>query len=195
MKRAAPRIAALLLVASIPACWLALGRWTYSGAIEPARGVLDQDHDGRVSDDELSGSSPVAVDYRKIDADGDQDLSPDELIDLLLHSDPNSFAGVYDQREPTPDDSERYFPDPRPVRQLRVLFTFMVAEIRAVAPRQPLPDEASIAQAAASRSLGSPESRALLETLRQGYQACGLQLPDILAADPPESAEPGPAGR
>ena len=195
LRSAGSRIVALLLLATIPACWLALDRWTYSRAMEPARAALDRDGDGRVSDRELTRSSPVAVNYLKIDADGDRDLAPSELLDLLLHSDPNNFAGVYDQREPTPDDAERYFPEPGQMRHLRVLFSFMAAEIRAVDPQQPLPDEQAIDQAAASGALHSPQSQALLATLNQGYLALGLTPPDLRVADAPQPPEPGPSGR
>ncbi len=181
----------LLLVPAVLAAASVTPRYTITEALRPILTQADEDGDGRLAPGELARSSPIMVSFHKIDTDGDGSLDEVELLGQLLVEDPISFDGMHNQLVPTPHDHLRYSTSPKPVRVLRVLFEFMLAEAFAVDRRVPLPSDEQIEAAAYTGRLDSEESLGIVANLVAAYQACGLEVPAFLPQVEPRLAEPG----
>lgn len=184
-------LALLGLPLALGTAWLWAPHYGLIDAVQPTLLTVDEDGDGRVVSAELARSSPTLISFHKIDLDGDGALDEPELLGHLLAEDPLRFDHETDQLEPSPSDHLRYSSDAKPIRVTRVLFQFMVAEVLAVDRRIPLPSEEQIEAAAFTGRLDSPESQLVASNLVAAYQACRLQVPDMLADIAPAMAEPG----
>jgi hypothetical protein len=170
----------LLLLAGLP---LALGcgdHWRAVDAVRPGLAAMDVDGDGRLDAAELERGAPVPVDLASVDRDHSQSLDAEELLALLRTVDPGHFDDGGATTDPSREDVLDLSPDPRPVRTLRVLFEFMVAEIQRVAPRLAVPSHDRIDAAARTGTIDSPECRALVAELAQLYRQLDLVLPPSL---------------
>jgi len=197
------RRGALLLLALLPALAAArwwLPDWSVLGALRPGIAALDQDGDGALSAAEAAEGSPMMVPFHKLDLDEDGVLDEPELLRHVLVEDPAVFLGDRQQHQPRPDEHIEYFPDPKPIRVLRVLFEFMAVEVHTTAPTVLLPRYDDMVAAARTGSLASPESQAVAANLVWAYQQAGLTVPAFLAGvapvptaehDPGESRPPG----
>ena len=184
-----------LALAVIPmimgASWLMARNHTYVVAIQPSLEAVDEDHDGRVVSAELARSSPTLISFHKIDHDGDGVLTETELLTHLIAEDPGRFDHEPEQLEPAPSDHVRYSADAKPVRVLRVLFEFMLAEVLSVDKRIPLSSDEQLRTASLTGRLDSDASIQVAANLVAAYQACGLQVPPMLTGVDPVLAEPG----
>lgn len=150
--------------------------WSQSAALAPTLRRLDTDQDGRVSAAELAIVAP-GVDAAWLDTDQDGDFTEAELAAWMDATDPLTF----DKRFGRPSVSrtqaaarEGLHPE---VRMLMDLFLFLSTELAAADPALPRPHEHQLRSAAATASLSSPQSEAVLETLRTSYAAAGLTFP------------------
>ncbi len=175
----------------VGAGWLLTPRFGYAPAVRPTLEAVDEDGDGRVVSAEVARASSTLISFHKIDRDGDGALSEPELLSHLLAEDPLRFDQGPEQLEPSPADHLRYSTDAKPVRIVRVLFQFMLAEVTAVDRRLPLPSDEQIRAAAFTGRLDSPESLLVAGNLVAAYRACGLEVPAMLAEVEPVMAEPG----
>jgi hypothetical protein len=166
-------------------------RHGFVDALRPGLLSADEDGDGMLDSTELARSSPVLTSFHKIDGDGDGLLNEVELLEHLLAEDPINFDGMHNQLVPTPHDHLRYSTSPKPVRVLRVLFQFMLAEAASVDGNIPLPSDEQVEAAAFTGSIESEQSLAVVANLIAAYQACGLELPAFLPEVEPQLAEPG----
>ncbi len=171
---------------------LALPAHSYLAALGPGLEAADENGDGRLTASEAARSSPAPLPFERYDADGDGAWSEAELLSHTLATDPALLGGAGDQQDPSPHDHLLYSADPKPVRVLRVLFEFMAAEVLTVDKRTPLPSDAQILAAARTGRLDSPEAQAVAANLVAAYQACGLQVPAMLAEVEPKLAAGGP---
>ncbi len=174
--RPAPQLIALALLMGCPEPWRA------EEALAPSFARLDQDADGALDQRELQRGSPAPVSVAELDADGDEAVGPDELLVAFRELDPAGFDGVLTAVAPSPADVELFFPEPPRERRVRVMFEFMVAQVRQIAPQTPLPSEQDLQAAAATGSLDSPEAQAVAQQLAQAYQGLGLTVPPSVAA-------------
>lgn len=179
--------------------WL-LPDWSIIGALRPGIAALDHDGDGALSAAEAAEGSPMMVPFHKLDADADGVLDEPEVLRHLLAEDPAIFLGDKQQHAPRPDEHFEYFPDPRPIRVLRVLFEFMAVQVHATAPDLLLPRYDDMVAAARTGSLESPEGAEVAANLVWAYQQAGLTMPACLTGiapvptalhDPAESRKPG----
>ncbi len=184
-----PRWTSLLMALALgPGCE---GPWRAEDALRPGLERLDADGDGRLSAEELGRGSPSPTDITDADSDGDGALDLGELLALVRARDPASFDEVEPGVSPTPEDGQRLRSDPPPVRRLRVLYEFMVAEVRRLRPDHPLPSPEAIRAAAGTGRLDSPESQAVLVELTAAYRELGFLVPPPLQATSPAPPEPG----
>jgi hypothetical protein len=180
-----------LLTLLLLACQDDEARYGVAAAIAPGHARADLNGDGRLEPDEMARSAPELVRFSVHDQDGDASLDHAELLAHLLDTDPARFEGDPAQRAPSPQDRLRYSTDPVEVRQLRVLFEFMLAEVISSSKRVPLPSDEQLKAAAYTGSLNSEASRAVLSNLVAAYRAAGLEIPPMFADIEPVPAAPG----
>ncbi len=186
-----PLLLLLLPPTLLGMAWLAQPTFSFVGALRPGLEAVDEDADGRLSSSELARSSPTLTSFHKIDQDEDGALSEPELLLHLVSEDPSTFDGEHLQQAPSRLDRLEMSTHPKPVRVLRVLFEFMVAEVITADRRIPLPSDEQIHTAAYTGSLDSEESKQVIGNLVAAYDACHLEVPGFLAHVPPVMAEPG----
>lgn len=171
-----------LALVVIPVLLAACGSsWDGQSAVAPVRDRLDVSGDGVVDRAEYNPVAPLGPSFRRVDRDGDGDLSLSEIQWLLLEQDPETFDGA-DERQSiaVSMNPDVYHPDPLEVRLLRELFAFMTQELEQRGGELDLPSREERERAAATGNLRSPEARAVAARLRAACRAAELPVPEVL---------------
>jgi hypothetical protein len=150
--------------------------WTPSAALDPTLRRLDTDQDARVSAEELAVVAP-GLDFSGLDTDGSGDLTTDELVNWMDTTDPLTFDRRFGRPPVTRDQAAAQEVMHPEVRMLMDLFLFLSEELAAAAPDVPRPNEHHLRSAAATASLSSPQSVAVLTSFRSGFTSAGLTFP------------------
>ncbi len=159
-----------LTVACAPA---APTRWTEADALAPHRLRLDLNHDGRVTKDEYERTLWRGPDFASADLDGDGDLSAPELVHLVQVQSSTAFDGP-PAAEPAPSGGPHSAPDADQEHVLEVLVLLGDA-LRSHGLPGPNPD--AVAAAVTTGDLNSPETLAVLDTLRPAWLGQGWAWP------------------
>ncbi len=155
--------------------------WSESAALQPTLSRLDTDQDGHATAAELSAIAPE-LDFGLLDTDRDETLSVPELAAWMDAADPLTFDHRFG-RQPVTRQQAASSESVRPeVRMLMDLYLFLSEELIAADPAIPRPGEHLLRAAAATASLSSPESHAVLASLREGFATAGLTWPPGLEA-------------
>lgn len=154
--------------------------WTEATALQPTLDRLDVNADGIVSAVEFSLVAPQ-TDFGWLDLDGDETLSRDELVAWMDAADPLTFDNQRGQTAVSRQQAEVSESTTAEVRMLRDLYFFLSEDLSAAAPSLPRPSDHHLRTAAATASLSSPQSIAVLDALRAGYAAAGLTFPPGLS--------------
>jgi len=150
--------------------------WTQSAALAPTLHRLDTDQDGRVSAAELSVVAP-GVDAGWLDTDRSGDFTVEELMVWMDATDPLTFDKQFGRPSITRTQAAAREGLQPEERMLLDLFQFLSTELVTVDPALPRPHEHQLRLAASTASLSSPQSTAVLDTLRTSYAAAGLTFP------------------
>ena len=156
------------------------------GTQNPVLEHLDADQSGAVSAEEFAAHAWKAPEFGEIDQDGDLKMSSEELRGLLYSQDVQRFDGRGARRPVDKEEWARPFAQPRDIRLLWELLSFLDQELLAASPDGPRPSFSQRDSASSTGSLDSPEVRSVLEQYRQGFQAAGLSWPrGLLDGDEP----------
>ncbi len=178
-------IVSTLLLSSLlsPSCDSSHATWTYEGAISPTLSMMDRNSDGMVDRSEYEAHSYYAPAFQSVDSNDNGELDVNELEQLVLSTDPVAFDGCSTLKPITITLNPNVFhPGSFSTRVLKELFTFMLYEVHARNPEYPLPSEEEIQAAANTRTLDSPASSAVLESLLKAYDEVSLSPPSHLLA-------------
>ncbi|MDG1483120.1 MAG: hypothetical protein P8R54_26260 [Myxococcota bacterium] len=126
----------------------------------------------------------AAPPFAEADTDGSGSLSPAELSALIRLQDPLTFDRSQPMGALSPEVWSRPFSEPALQRTLWELLAFLRAEVAAAAPSAALPDDATLAAAAATEDLYAAPVQAVLRTLKEGHEANGLTFPEGLLEAP-----------
>ena len=141
---------------------------------------LDADQGGTVSSEEFAAHAWKAPEFGQIDQDGDLQLSSEELRSLLYSQDVQRFDGREERRPVDKEEWARPFAQPRDIRLVWELLSFLDQELLAASPETPRPSFSERDTASSTGSLDSSEVRSVLGQYRQGFQAAGLSWPEGL---------------
>lgn len=126
----------------------------------------------------------AAPPFAEADADGSGSLSPAELSALIQVQDPLTFDRSKPMGALSPEVWSKPFSAPALQRSLWELLAFLRAEVAAADPAAVLPDDATLAAAAATEDLYAEPVQAVLATLKAGHEASGLTFPEgLLSAE------------
>jgi hypothetical protein len=158
------------------------GPWTAEAALAPTAAL-----DGG---EQLAGAGYehrryAAPPFSEADTDGSGALSPAELSALIRLQDPLTFDRSRPMGALSPEVWSKPFSAPALQRSLWELLAFLRAEVAAADASYPLPDDATLAAAAATEDLYAAPVQAVLVALQAGYGACGLVFPEGLVGGGP----------
>jgi hypothetical protein len=154
--------------------------WRAGAGLEPVLERMDHDQSGAVSPTEFAVHAWKAPDFASIDQNGNQELSSEELRSLLYSQDVQRFDGREDRKPVDKEEWARPFAQPRDVRQLWELLSFLDQELLAASPESSRPSFSERDTASRTGTLDSPEVLSVLGQFRQGFQAAGLSWPEGL---------------
>jgi len=142
--------------------------WTRTAALAGVRAQLDRDEDGRVDVHEYSRTVYAAPPFSEIDKNGNGDLDPDELDQLLADQDPSVFDRRPEPHGVNPEVWRRPFSGDPAARLRLERLAFLVDEVQRSAPDTSTPDPEE--QRRMATDGGAPFARQielLLEVLRR----------------------------
>ena len=151
--------------------------WSQEASLEPTLIHLDADESGAVEQAEWEAHAYQAPPFSEVDSDSDGTLSVEELQEVLWMQDPLDFDSVEPKSAPDRGLQSVYFSQHREVRMIRDALRFQVAEILAVAPNYPVPDDDLILRLAKSQDLGSSDLRSTCRDLHLATLEVRLQSP------------------
>jgi hypothetical protein len=150
--------------------------WTRSTALAPTLHRLDTDQDGRVSAEELAVVAP-GVDASWLDTDRNGNFTVEELTAWMDATDPLTFDNRFGRPSVSRAQAAAREGLQPEVRMLMDLFQFLSTELAAADPALPRPHEHQLRLAASTASLSSPQSTAVLDTLRTSYAEAEMTFP------------------
>ena len=154
--------------------------WTESTALQPTLERLASNAAGTVSAAEFAVVAP-RTDFGRRDSDRDEALTLDELLAWMDVADPLTFDNRMGRPAVSRQQAAVGESTTAEIRMLRDLFFFMTEELIAADPEFPRLSDHHLRTAAATASLSSPQSTAVLAALREGYDAAGLTFPPGLS--------------
>ena len=166
--------------------------WTPEAAIVALRERLDTDDDGRIDAQEWSAHAPYGPAFPRVDADGDGDVSPGELVRLARGVDPAAWLEATartqpDRRVPARGEvSGATAHDPAPLEALSPPARPYLQALRADLLAAPGCDASCARQAPPPRdidalgdaTLDSGAARALLTRVQGLYERVGMRFPE-----------------
>jgi len=154
--------------------------WTEAAALQPTLERLDANVDGTVSAAEFATVAPQ-TDFGWLDTDRNDQLSLEELVVWMDATDPLTFDNRMGRPAVSRQQAVAGESSTPEIRMLLDLFFFLSEDLLAADPKIPRPSDHHLRTAAATASLSSPKSTAVLATLREGYEAAGLTFPPGLS--------------
>lgn len=154
--------------------------WTESTALQPTLERLDSNADGSVSAAEFAVVAP-RTDFGRLDTDRNEALALDELLAWMDVADPLTFDNRMGRPAVSRQQAAGGESTTAEVRMLLDLFFFLTEELIAADPEFPRLSDHHLRNAAATASLSSPQSTAVLDSLRAGYESAGLTFPPGLS--------------
>ena len=148
--------------------------WTDAAALAAHRARLDQNQDGRITEEEYKKTLWNGPPFASADGDGDGDLSVAEWLNLVRFQSAASFDGPSNSDTVKQSGGGVVLP-PVEQRDLAELLGWMGDALQSVG--QPGPDPVALRQAVQSGRLDSAETQAVLESLRAPWQAQGWIWP------------------
>ncbi len=150
--------------------------WTEEGAILPTFVRLDTDRSGGIGPLEWTPVSYGAAPFQELDLDASGELEVLELVAWVRRADPEGFDGKRVTLTPSDGTPAGLAPVPREVREVGDAILFLIEEIKG-SPENWLPAKEEVRDASWTMSLGSPESRAVLDKLRIAWNVAGREFP------------------
>lgn len=175
-------------------------RWTEVGAVAPTLARIDADGDREVSEAEYAAVDLYRAPFSQADGDGDGTLSNEELLAVVLASDPSRSAvtrsspGKRKTKKDTKTSTEskrkpkaRDAPDARRTQAeaqwvVRMVLESLRDEVRAVKSDAAVPSDERVKAAAATADVRTAESRVVLGELEAASDAVGVGFPASLRA-------------
>jgi hypothetical protein len=154
--------------------------WSEESRQDAVLARLDHDKSGGVSPEEFKKHAWKAPKFRWIDQDRDKQLSSEELNSLLYSQDVQRFDGGKERRPVDKDEWSQPFAQPRNIRQIWELLSFLDQELLAASAGSVRPTFAERDTASKTGSLDSPEVLSVLDQYRQTFLAADLRWPEGL---------------
>ena len=171
----------LLLLSACQEPLLHEPKWTYDDALRPTWERLDVNMDGQVRQQEWGPVSYGAPEFSSLDADASGGLSLAEFQEFVRGVDPDGFDGKRANLVPESRQEKAVGNQSGKVLRLRHTFHFLRREVEGVEGVEGLlttPEE--VEAACQTKSLGSPESRAVLKKIRAAWLQAGFTFPEGL---------------
>ncbi len=155
--------------------------WTTEAALASTAAL---DGDAALAEAGYEQRRYAAPPFAEADTDESGSLSPAELSALIRLQDPLTFDHSRPMGALSPEVWSRPFSAPALQRTLWELLAFLRAEVAAADPSAVLPDDATLAAAAATEDLYAEPVQAVLQALKASHEASGLTFPEgLLAAE------------